>query len=408
MSDSEIPAAEGRAGRSRSRPPGGFVIGRMLGIDIEIDSSWIFIFVLVTWSLASGFSTVHRDWSPSLRLATAFAASLLFFASVLAHELCHCVVARARGLPVHRITLFLFGGVSNLEREPASAATEFFMALVGPLSSLLIGAVFSVLGTLWVGVDYSRLGEPASMLARIGPIPTLLLWLGPINILLGIFNLIPGFPLDGGRILRSILWAATKDLQRATRWAASVGQLIGWLFIFAGISIAFGASIPLLGAGVVNGLWFAFIGWFLLNAATASRSRVMIDHLLEDLQVSRLMRREIPRVPGDMPLGTLVYDRLLGTDERSFAVFDGAMLLGSVSLEDVRKIPRDKWDSTPVREVMTPASQLGPVGPRDQAGDAYRELIERGLNQVPVVEDGRLLGFFRRSDVARWLELQHR
>jgi Zn-dependent protease len=308
---------------------------------------------------------------------------------------------------VQRITLFLFGGVSNLEREPSSAATEFFMALVGPLSSLLIGTLFSVLGALWVGVDAFKLGEPTSMFARLGPIPTLLLWLGPINILLGLFNLIPGFPLDGGRILRSILWAATKDLQKATRWAASVGQLIGWLFIVAGISIAFGVSIPLFGAGVVNGLWLAFIGWFLLNAATASRSRLMIEHLLEDLQVSRLMRRDVPQVPDDMPLGTLVYEKLLGTDERSFAVFDGATLVGSVSFEDVRKIPRGKWDETPVREIMTPASQLGSVGPREQAADAYRELIERGLRQLPVIENGRLLGFFRRSDVARWLQLQH-
>ena len=387
-------------------PRSGFVIGRILGIDIEVDSSWLFIFVLVTWSLVSGFSTVHPEWSPALRFVTALVASLLFFASVLAHELCHCVVARARGLPVHRITLFLFGGVSNLEREPASAATEFFMALVGPLSSLVIGVVFLTLGALWVGTGAFTRADPTAFLAGLGPVPTLFLWLGPINVLLGLFNLIPGFPLDGGRILRSILWAATKDLRKATRWAAGVGQLIGWLFVFAGLSMVFGASIPLLGAGVVNGLWLAFIGWFLHNAAGASQGRLRIDHLLEDLPVSRLMRRDVPRVAADMALSTLVYDHLLGTDERSFAVFDGAALAGSVSLEDVRRVPRERWDATTVREVMTPADRLGSVSPDEPAAEAYRTLLERGIRQVPVVEEGRLLGFLRQSEVVRWLQMQ--
>lgn len=406
MNNGDLGTTDRGAARRRPRPQGGFVVGRILGIEIEIDRSWLFIFVLVTWSLAASFSTVHRDWSPALRGATALAGSLLFFASILAHELSHSLVARARGLPVHRITLFLFGGVSNLEREPASPATEFLMALVGPVSSLLIGVVLSALGRAWVGTMPGSLTEPATTLARLGPIPTLLFWLGPVNVLLGLFNLIPGFPLDGGRVLRSILWAATGDLQRATRWAAAAGQAIGWLFIFAGISAVFGASLPLLGAGVVNGLWLAFIGWFLNNAAAASQRRVVIDHLLENLAVSRFMRREVPSVPSDMPLSALVYDRLLGTDERSFAVFDGDVLAGSVSQEDVRKVPRDRWDSTPVRDVMTPTDRLGALAPGQPAADVYRQLIDRGIRQLPVLEGGRLLGFFRLRDVARWLELQ--
>ena len=403
-----VPRERTSASGRRPGRPGGFVIGRILGIDVEIDSSWLFIFVLVTWSLASGFATVHRDWSPLLRLTTALAASLLFFASVLAHELCHCLVARARGLPVHRITLFLFGGVSNLEREPASASTEFFMALVGPLSSLLLGVVFGALGVLWVGPGVFRAAESPAVLSRLGPLPTLFLWLGPINVILGVFNLIPGFPLDGGRILRSILWAATNDLQKATRWAAGVGQLIGWLFIFAGISMVFGAAVPLFGAGVVNGLWLAFIGWFLHNAAAASQGRAVVDHLLEDLPVARLMRRDMPTVPSDMTLGTLVYEHVIGTDERSFAVLDNGALSGSVSIDDVRKIPRARWDATTVRDVMTPAGQLGSIRPGARAAEAYRELAARGMRQIPVVEDGHLMGFFRLSDVTRWLELQRR
>ena len=225
-------------------------IARIGGVSVNIHVSWILIFVLVTWTLAgSYFPRNHPNWPLSLYWTVGLAASVLFFASVLAHELAHSFVARARGLPVHDITLFIFGGVAQLEEEPETPATEFLMALVGPFTSIVLGACF---GVVWLTA--SGVSEP---LAALG------FYLAVNNVWLGMFNLIPGFPLDGGRVLRSILWQVTGNLQRATRWATLVGQAIAYLFILAGVWRIFTGDW-------VGGLWIAFIGWFLDNAASSS------------------------------------------------------------------------------------------------------------------------------------------
>src|SRR5215467_13199359 len=207
----------------------GLYIGRIFGINIQVDWSWILIFLLVTWSLAAGlFPAWHPDWSMALRWGVAVVASLLFFASILLHELSHSLVAKARGLPVRRITLFLFGGVSNIEREPPTPKTEFLVAVVGPITSILLGMIFLALAAFSAANSHVTGGDPQAVARQLGPVTTLLAWLGPINILLGLFNLIPGFPLDGGRILRYILWSATKDLRKATAWATGAGRAVGW------------------------------------------------------------------------------------------------------------------------------------------------------------------------------------
>ena len=231
----------------------GLRIGQIFGINIYIDASWVLIFLLVIWSLASGlFPAWHPEWGAGLRWGVALVASLLFFCSILLHGLSHSVVAKARGLPVRRITLFLFGGVSNIEREPPTPKTEFLMAVVGPLTSIVLGIIFLALARIGVTSSERMLETPREVMLELGPVATLLLWLGPINIFLGIFNLLPGFPLDGGRVLRSILWQATGSLQRATRWATGVGRVIGWLFILTGIAMAFGARVPIFGTGIVS------------------------------------------------------------------------------------------------------------------------------------------------------------
>lgn len=345
--DSKL-SAPGREGRATFRR--GARLGKLFGIEIEIDASWSFIFVLVTWNLAAGFSQWHPDWSFALDVATALAGSLLFFASVLAHELAHSLVARTRGLPVHRITLFLFGGVSNLQREPESPGTEFVMAIVGPLTSVFLGFLFLTLGTRAAGGVQLALSDPVKALAHLSPLSTLLLWLGQINILVGLFNLVPAFPLDGGRVLRSLLWGATKNLRRDTRWASQIGSLIAWLFIFAGVAMIFGARVPFFGSGLIGGLWIAMIGWFLHNAAVSSYRQLVVSDLLEGVPISRLMRRGTPTVPADIAVGQLVHDWLIGTDERAFPVLESGRLAGLVCLEDVRKLPRGRWDSTTVRE----------------------------------------------------------
>ena len=383
----------------------GFGLGKVFGIEIRVDWSWLFIFLLVTWNLAGGvFPELHPEWSTALQWTVGLAASLLFFASVLAHELAHSLVAVSRGLPVRRITLFLFGGVSNIEREPSSPGVEFLVAIVGPITSIGLGILFLLLGGV-LGFRATNLSNPQQWLASQGPVTSLLLWLGPINIVLGIFNLIPGFPLDGGRVLRSILWAATHNLRQATRWAAGVGQAVAWLFIAAGVAMAFGVTLPFFGTGLLSGLWLAFIGWFLNQAAVQGYQQVVINDILEGVPVSRLMRANAPTVTPSMPLSQLVDEYLMGTDERAFPVVEDDRLAGLVCLEDVRKVHRSEWDTTTVGAVMTPASELQVANPREDASEALNMLSTRDVRQVPVVEGGHLVGMLRRRDVLRWLQL---
>jgi Zn-dependent protease/CBS domain-containing protein len=385
----------------------GIHVGRIFGIDIYIDWSWIFIFLLVTWNLAGAvFPSLHPDWSLGLNLAVGVIASILFFVSVLIHELAHSLVAKARGLPVRRITLFIFGGVSNIEREPPSPGTEFLVAIVGPLSSLILGVLFLLLGAGTANLDgFPLTGAPQQLLARLDPLSTLLMWLGPVNLILGIFNLVPGFPLDGGRVLRSILWAITDNLRMATRWASWVGQAIAWLFIVTGIAMAFGVRVPFFGQGFISGLWLAFIGWFLNNAAAQSYQQVLIKDMLEGVPVARLMRSNAPTVTPELRVSQLVDDYIMGTDERAFPVLENERLAGMVCLEDVRKVPRTQWDNTMVREIMTPAEELESVAPREDATEALEKLTRRDVRQVPVVQEGRLVGMLRQRDIMRWLQL---
>src|SRR5690554_5255494 len=290
----------------------GLHLGRIFGIKINIDWSWLFIFLLVTWNLVAVFSQVHPEWSLALSIGTAVVASILFFASVLAHELAHSLVAISQGIPVRSITLFLFGGVASIEREPHSARAEFLIAIVGPITSIALGIIFTLLAGVGIANLAATTTNPMNALANLGPISTLLLWLGPINIILGVFNLAPGFPLDGGRVLRSILWGVTGNLQRATRWASYAGQAIAWLMIVTGVAMVFGAEVPFFGTGFVSGLWLAFIGWFLNNASRASYQQVVLQNLLEDVAVGSIMRRNPPTVSPSATISSLVYDSIMG------------------------------------------------------------------------------------------------
>ena len=357
---------------------------------------------MITWNLAVGFfPQVHPDWNPGLTWGVAIVASLLFFGSILAHELAHSLVAKARGLPVKTITLFLFGGVSNIEREPESAATELVMAIVGPITSIALGIGFLLLGIATTGTGMSM-----NDLARANPLSTLLLWLGPINIAVGLFNLVPGFPLDGGRVLRSILWAITGNLRKATRIAARTGQVVAWLFIVAGLSMAFGMRIPVLGTGFTGGLWLAFIGWFLNNAAASTYQQVLVNDLLQGVPVTRLMRSNVPSITPSASVAELVHDHMMNSDERCFPVVQGDNMVGLVCLDDVRRLPRDQWESSPVSSIMTPADRLEVVTPQADATEALNRLTAKDVRQVPVVQNGHVLGILRRRDILKYLQLQ--
>ncbi|MGI6208465.1 MAG: site-2 protease family protein [Anaerolineae bacterium] len=383
----------------------GFRIGRFFGINVRVDWSWLFIFFLVTWNLATVLGQVQPEWGTLLTWGGAAFASLLFFGSVLAHELAHSLVARSRGMPVRDITLFLFGGVSNIQREPDSPRDEFFMALVGPLTSIILGGALLLIAGLTSDPTPGLGADPLGLLGQLGPVTLLLYWLGSVNILVGLFNLIPGFPLDGGRVLRSIFWAATDNLRRATRWAAGVGQTIAWLLILAGIAMAFGVRIPFFGTGIIGGLWLAFIGWFLNSAATQSYQQVVIRDILEGVTVSRMMRPNPPTIPADVTVAALAYDYIMRADDRAFPVFDGDRMVGIVTVEDLRKIDRDLWEDTLVRVIMTPAAKLITIGPDEEASEALNRLAQGDIRQLPVVRDGQLVGLLRRRDLIRWLQL---
>lgn len=383
----------------------GIRIARIFGINIYIDWSWLFIFLLLTWSLAAGFGQFNTEWSSALHWGIALLASLLFFASVLAHELAHSLVAKAQNIPVHNITLFLFGGVSNIQQNPRSPRAEFLMVSVGPLTSIGLGILFLIGFATTAGPQASAMVTPRALFEQLSPLSALLLWLGQINILLGLFNLIPGFPLDGGRVLRSILWGSTGDFLKGTRWAAIIGQGFAWLLILTGIAMAFGIQVPLLGSGIVGGIWLAFVGWFLSNAATRSLQQVQVEDILDGVTAERLMRADVPTVAPDTTVSDLVQDYIMATDERAFPVMEGDRMVGLVTMEDVREIESNDRDSFTVGEIMTPAEELVTVASQEEASDALRKLIQRDVRQVPVLCNGVFVGMVRRRDIIHWLQL---
>jgi Zn-dependent protease/predicted transcriptional regulator len=386
---------------------GGIKVARLFGINIYIDWSWIFIFLLVTWNLAVAvFPTLHPDWGLNLTLGISVAASLLFFGSVLAHELAHSLVAKAKGLPVRRITLFIFGGAADIGKEPPSAGSEFLIAIVGPITSVVLGGMFLMSGIFVINGQAGAAGSPFELLTAMGPLGTLFIWLGSINILLGVFNMVPGFPLDGGRVLRSILWAITRNLKKATRWATFVGQLVAWGFIVTGVAMVFGFQVPIFGSGIIGGLWLAFIGWFLNNAAAASYQHVVVQDMLDGIPVSRLMRPDVQAVEAYIPLSALVYDHMIGSEDSAFPVVENDRLVGVISLNDVKKINREEWDTTLVKQVMTPEEKLVTTNPREEVTEALDKLTRKDVQQLPVVYAGQVVGLLRQKDIMRWLQLQ--
>lgn len=385
------------------RANNGFRLGKIFGVEIEIDWSWLFIFALLAWSMSAQLYRAHPAWTPALPLVVGVLGSLLFFGSVLLHELAHTLAAKRRGLNVERIRLFLFGGVSNIEREPRTPKDEAIITVVGPLTSFALALVFGGLaGALARLPQDVQSWEVAS---RLGPLPTLLAWLASANFIVAVFNLVPGFPLDGGRILRSILWAITGDAHRATVWATSVTYVIAWSLVALGILMAFGTRVPFLGVGVGAGIWMALIGWFLGAAATQSRARVYIEEALSGTRVATLMRTTGRTVDAQTPVAVLVREGFMGSSERAYPILEGDRLIGLACMEDLRKIDSSLWEVTPVREIMTPLDRLITVTPNSDAAEALQRMATHDVNQLPVVEGEHLVGMVYRSDFLRWLEL---
>jgi Zn-dependent protease len=307
------------------------------------------------------------------------------------------------GVTIRRITLFMFGGMAQMENEPPSWRAELYMAIVGPLTSLAIG-----FGCLWlmaiiVGPLDIDPQQPQAAFARLGPLTTLLAWLGPVNIFLGIFNMVPGFPMDGGRVLRAVMWAITGDLRRATHAASRVGQGFAFLLMSAGLMMVLGLRLPFLGGGFVNGLWLALIGWFLNNAAVMSYRDLLVRKSLEHVPVARLMQTRFTRIDPKMRISTLVDEQLMPSGQRTFPVERDGELIGLVSLADLRKRPRETWTDSTVGEIMTPVKALVCLRPQQDAMEALTLVAQGNLNQLPVVDNGKLVGLVRREDILKWL-----
>ena len=356
---------------------------KVFGIEIRFHVSWLIILFLIALSLSSYFRTANPSWSAPLVWGIALLTTFLFFLSVILHELAHSLTARHFGLPVHAITLFVFGGVSELPREPDQASTEFWIAIAGPATSVVLGALF---------LGLSRLGD------RHQPLIALCWWLGSINILLAIFNLLPGFPLDGGRILRAILWLAQRDFLKATRWATWVGKGMAILLIAGGIFEFF------LGRGL-GGLWLAFIGWFLLSAAEQSWRQTEIRDALANYTVRDLATPFFSRVAAGVSLEDY-FDRVAeSANYRSSLVMDeDEQLLGIIAPVDLRTIPRSRWPQMTVGEVMKPRDQVRTVQSSEGLAQVLEKMAMENVHQIPVVEDSRVHGVIQRDRIIHLLQ----
>ncbi len=362
-------------------PASGFRLGRIFGIPIYLHSSWFIIFALITLSLRTQFISQHPSWSPAQHWALGIITSLLFFASVVIHELGHSVVALRYRIPVISITLFVFGGLARIGREPSSAKQEFNIAVAGPVTSFLLAGAFYLLGRYSFGIE---------MLAATSQ------WLSQINFVLAIFNLAPGFPLDGGRILRALAWGITGDFSRATSIASRGGQILAYLMIFLGIWQA-------LNGNWVGGLWLAFIGWFLLTAAQESYAQVAIRNTLTGLRASDIMSHDVPTVPRDMSLEDYVHE-VLRTGQRCHVVTGGGLPVGLVTLHSVREHPREEWANTSVQAAMRPVDKIHWASPTEPVLAVLQRMQGEDVNQMPVLDNGQIVGMVARDAILRVLQ----
>lgn len=357
---------------------------RVRGIEVGVHVSWLIVFGLVTWSIAMGFvPQALPGIAPIEAWIIGAISAVLLFASVLLHELAHSFVAISRGLPVHSITLFLFGGVSNLSADSKDPRTEFLIAIVGPLTSFAIAGAALLLAN--VPLD-----------ERIGVVVTYLI---VVNALLGAFNLIPGFPLDGGRVFRSIVWRATGSVRRATEIAAAVGQLVGFGFVAWGILRVFDGDL-------LGGLWTAAIGLFLQNAAGSSVQQLALDQRLRSVRVRDAFTPDDDTATPELTISELIEDHILSRKRRAVLVTENGRLVGIVTIGDLQTVPSEARGRTTVREVMTGLDGLVTTSPGTSLREAADVLASNGFDQLPVVEAGRPLGAITRADIMREFQIR--
>lgn len=373
----------------------------VFGIEIRLDVSVAIIFGLIVYSLGAGlFPEWHPDWPPGLYWITAFGGGLLFFASLLAHELSHSLVARKFGIRVPRITLFLFGGVAEIESEADTPQAEFAIAIAGPLMSLALGLLFGTVASLHLdaAAEARLLEDPQSVIAGLGPVVTVCLWLSSVNFVLALFNMIPGFPLDGGRVFRALVWRLTGDHLLASRLAATAGRWFGWSLM------AFGFW-NLLALKNLGGLWLVMIGWFLSHLASASYSQLLTQRTLRSLKVRDVMRTRFDTAPASATVEDFVENYLLRSTQLLWPVEAEGRVVGLVSYGDVAVVPMADRPRRRVADVMSPLERTPTLDADAQATLALNALLAAGDAPVAVLREGQVVGLVRGSDVLRWVAL---
>lgn len=370
---------------------GGIGVGRIFGVRITVHPSWILIFLFVViWLGSVGGPTADSAIPASLRWIAAPLVAITFFASVLSHELAHALVARRRGVPVEEVMLFIFGGAARLDQDAPTPRTEAIITIAGPVSSLMLGLLLLGAGTALGGME----GVLAAVVVEV------CLWLGAINLFLAAFNMIPGFPMDGGRLLRAIIWARTRDFVRATRLATRVGRVFAYLLIGGGVLIAIAAG------SVVLGIWTAVIGWFLHQTAEATYRRVELASLVEGVAVQDVMDREIPVVHPNLTLDTFVDQYVARGGSGLYPVTAAGTLVGTIDLRQVRRVARSSWPTTRVHEVMSRGDSLWTLTERQPVMDAVGRFQQSDALAIPVVDlsdTQRLTGLVTRDGLIRAL-----
>jgi Zn-dependent protease/CBS domain-containing protein len=365
-------------------------LGRIAGISIGLHYSWFIIAVLIALSLADHFHVSNPHWTDVMVWSAAIITGVMFFVALLLHELAHSLLAKARGLRVKEITLFALGGVSQIESDPPDAKGEFWIAIVGPITSVVIGIV--LIGIAWLS-GWRPGSEP------ITPVLAVLLWLGYINVALAVFNMIPGYPLDGGRVLRAVIWWITRNADRSTRLASQIGETVAVIIILLGVFQFFAQH------GNFAGLWLAFIGWFLLDAARTSYAQAGLITALRGRRVGEIMDRNCPTVESYLNLQDFVDAYLLHSGLRGYVVVQNQQIVGLITPHEVKQVPRELWAGTSVQAAMRPLSKLRTVSPETPALEALQMMGRDDVNQLPVVSNGHLEGILSRTHVVRFLHL---
>ena len=360
-------------------------LGRILGIQVGIHYSWLIIFLLMTLSLNAYFTETHGDWAVGTPLATAVITSLLFFSSIVLHELGHSVVAMSRGIRVRSITLFIFGGMAETEKESDSPASEFWIAIAGPVVSLMLAGLFYTLFRV-----FGPASEAVAEACR---------WLASINLVLAIFNLLPGFPLDGGRVFRALVWQLSGDAATGMRWAVGAGRMVAYGLVALGF-------VTMLRTGqILNGIWLMAIGLFLLTAAEASGRAYGLTQLLKGTKARDVMRTDVPIISGDMRITDWLDDHVLRSGDRAYLVEEQNRIVGIVTLSDCRRLPQEQVSRTQLKHVMTPVEELRVVDADSDVEAVLRLMTERSLNQVPVMDSGAVVGWIDRDRLLKIISL---